>query len=208
MKGYYISPTPSSQIFICGVESSGKKSFLSLFFPEKKNLSLRTFRIREKTRKILFVVLLDGIHLQNIEEADLLSEVKKFFQRRDKISKSLLFILGKTDLIYNRRRNQNLLADLSSVYEDFLLKIKTSQRGVIPFSFLATKIHRELLVREIDEEDCDDAKSLLAKAGRHLPSDMSPRAMKTYLNNHRRLFSLLSGETLIHNFMEQWKENN
>ncbi len=208
MKGYSISPNPSSQIFVCGVESAGKKSFLSLFFSEKKNLSLRTFRIREKTRKILFVILLDGIHLQNIEEANLLDEVKKFFQRRDKISKSLLFILGKTDLIYNRRQNQNLLADLSSIYEDFLLKIKTSQRGVIPFSFLATKIHRELLAREIDEEDCDDAKSLLTKAGRHLPSDMSPRAMKTYLNNHRRLFSLLSGETLIHNFIEQWKENN
>lgn len=208
MKGYSISPTPSSQIFVCGVESAGKKSFISLFFSDKKDLLLRTFRIREKTRKLLFVVLLDGLHLQNIEEADLLGEVKKIFRRRDKISKSLLFILGKTDLIYNRRQNQNLLADLSSVYEDFLLEIKTSQRGVIPFSFLATKMHRELLVREIDEEDYDNAKSLLAKAGRHLPSDMSPQAMKTYLNNHRRLFSLLSGETLIHNFMKQWRENN
>lgn len=208
MKGYSISPTPSSQIFVCGVESAGKKSFLSFFFPEKKNMSLRTFRLREKTQKILFVVLLDGIHLQNLEEAYLLEEVKKLFQHRDKISKSLLFILGKTDLIYNRRKNKNLLAELCSIYENFLLQIKTSQNGVIPFSFLASKIHRELSAREIDEEDCDDAKSLLAKAGRHFPSDMSPKAMKSYLNNHRRLFSLLSGETLIHNFMDQWKENS
>lgn len=208
MKGYSISPTQSSQIFVCGVESAGKKSFISLFFPEKRNLSLRTFCIREKTQKILFVVLLDGIHLQNIEEANFLDEVKKFFQSRDKISKSLLFVLGKTDLIYNRRLNKNLLNELSSVYEDFLLPLNAFQKGVIPFSFLATKIYRELLAREIDAEDCDDAKSLLLKAGRHLPSDMSPEAMKAYLKDHRRLFSLLSGEALIHNFIEQWKENN
>lgn len=62
-----------------------------------------------------------------------------------------------------------------------------------------------LLNRTIDNDDCDDARLLLAKTGRHLQEDMSPEAMKGYLLSHKKAFRIISGETLIQNYIADWK---
>lgn len=196
-----------AHIYICGVDGSGKKSFASVFFADKSNYKqLSLFKLPPKVKKLLVIMVLDGVHLQNLAEEEIFFKISGLCKKYRTLEISVLFVLNKVDLIYNRRQNPVLVDEVYTSYKNFFAQIACKEIKFIAFSYLATKIFQSLLSREIDDEDCDDAKTMLAKVGKHFPKKYNPREMKKYLNSHKNVFRILSGETLIARFIERWKE--
>ena len=205
MNCYSFSTEKTSQIIVCGVDDAGKRTFISLFFPVQKNIRKTKMHIKRQAKRLLIIIILDGIHLQNVEEATLLQSIKDTFSNRKSISLSLLMILGKTDLFYNYRHDPRLIKDIFQKYKQYLDDFNCSQRVFLAFSALATKISRDLLSRDIDCDDSDDVKVLLGKIGRHLPENISPEDTKRYIFAHKNAFSVLSGEKHIQHFLQEWE---
>ena len=204
MKGYSFMCQNNSQVGIIGVKGAGKRSFLSLFFPQKNRVSLKEFCINSNTQNLLVILILDGIHLQNESEYDIITDLNTMCRSCQTVNSSILLVLNKIDLFYNKSRNPEIIREIYESYRSYLNKLHLSV-DFIPFSFLAATIFHDLLNRTIDEEDCDDARILLAKIGRHLRKDMPPETMKNYLLNHQRAFQIISGETLIKDYLNHWK---
>ena len=196
-----------TQVCVCGVDGAGKKSFVSVFFPKEATCKQQSsLKISKQTEKLLAIVILDGVHLQNMEEEDVITQISEMCKRNRGIKISILFVLNKVDLIYNRRQNPTLVNDIYTSYQQFFEKIKCHEIKFIAFSYLATKIFHELLSREIDDDDCDDANMMLAKIGKTFSKHFTPDQMKQYLISHKNVFKVFSGETLIKRFIERWKE--
>ena len=207
MNCYSIPVKTRSQVFVCGVDGAGKRSFISTFFPSCRKKRQTVLQIKNRPQKVLVVIILDSIHLQNIAEANLLQDIKDIVSAEKNIDFSVLIVLGKTDLIYNRRLVPNLIKDIYQDYKGYLDGLSCARKGFYAFSALATQRTREFLSRKLDNDDMDDVKDMLVKIGRHLPDDISPESIKQYVINHKRAFAVFSGENHIHLFLQKWKEN-
>lgn len=206
MKGLSISEK-HLQFVICGVEGAGKKSFISYFFPTDK-VQVFNGRIRTNTKKLLFVFILDGIHLQNLAEESIFTDIAEMVKKRRKeIDFSCLLILNKTDLIYSKRHAPGLLASICKEYEAKISALGFMHTYVVAFSYVATKILSRLSQNIIDQDDCDDAIYFLNKIGRRLSEGITPVQMRTYLLQHKRALCLFSGEGPVEKTLTHWRKD-
>lgn len=205
MKGYSISPNRASQIFVCGVKGAGKRSFISLFFPDRQRMTLKEVNFKTTTRNVLFILILDGIHLQNLEEEAIFNGIKDLYKSKKKINFSLLLVLGKADLIYDFQQTPNLISEVYQSYQAFLSSLTPMRIKFVAFSYLATKLAREFMLREMSDNDCVRASFLMAKLG-CVFRETDTHAIQSYLRNHRGAISAISGEKQIQRFLSQWKE--
>ncbi len=196
------------KILICGVDGAGKKSFANIFFSEKP-CKVSKIKLHTNIKKLLFVIILDGLHLENVAEAEVLEEVLNIKKKQSKdVEVSCLVILNKTDLFYNRRKTQKLIREIYEYYQKKLQKYEFKEIYFVAFSYLATKIFHSLTNRIMDKDDCDDACFFLHKIGRHIDENIKPLQMQQYLLSHKNVFSVFSGEKLIQNFLTNWRKES
>ena len=206
MKHYSYSIDNISQVIICGVDGAGKKELVSVIFPDLPMVLKTKINIRKNTKKLLFLVVLDGIHLQNIEEENILQEISIICNSIKGIKISILLVLNKIDLIYNYRKNPYLVEEINDNYNEFLKKFGFSHIWFTHFSSFAAKKLHELLSRETDQEDFDDVKNLLHKVAVHPPQNTSPSQIRQYLLDNIDTFCEYTGESVIRQYVSKWNE--
>ncbi len=192
------------QFFICGVEGSGRKSFLSVFFPCEKT-TLREFCVDPYVKRILVIVILDGLHQHNIEEEQMLINVARLYAERKDRDMSILFVLNKLDLLNEKPKSENVML-MHKSYCSFIQIFNIPSKYFYFFSANTSLFFREILHKEFDELNYLKAQQLLLRIGRNRTVSFSVKKMLRYLKMNHKIFLTISGEYPILNLITQWRK--
>ena len=189
------------QIVLTGVEGSGRDSFASYYFPAMER-SEKVIRIAAQVQKVLVVAMLDCRHLQNLAEAAMLESLAEAEKKWKTVSIRNMLVLGRVDCVCDRRQNRAWVEEVVRLYKGYLKKLHVKAATIVAHSNLAVARCAELASSQIDQDDLDDLSYLLAKSGHRLPSAVSVKNAKKYVQTHTGALQRLTGEYFVRQIIE------
>ena len=198
-----ITSSSIEQIFICGVDGSGKKSVAALLFPENQ-YCIQDISLNKNT---LVLVVLDGVHQQNLAEEQLFKRIAKLQQRFNKESLRTLLILNKTDLFANTPPVSKRIHQMFESYEIFCKQNKVHISGFIPLSTCAAKLCQIADRKVLNTFDSLNIRILLRQIGRSFPEQITDETLLQYVISHKKQLETLSGKLPLEKFIKNWRKD-
>ena len=198
-----ITQSANKQIFICGVDGAGKKSVATLLFPD----SQYCFQSINSDKNTLVIVVLDGVHQQNLAEEQLFKKIAKLQQRFNKKSLKTLLILNKTDLFANTPPVSKRIHQMFESYEIFCKQNKVYISGFIPLSTYAAKLCQIADHKVLNTFDSLNIRILLRQIGRSFPEEITDETLLQYVISHKKQLETLSGKLPLEKFIKNWRKD-
>ncbi len=193
---------------MCGVEGAGKKTFCSLFAPERK-ISVKKVSLKKKITKCLIIILFDGIRQQNIAEEKILDGVQDFMKTSPVgVEFEIWGVLTKVDAFYNKRKDPDEIKRNCSSYMELLLKRNIKPTLFIPLAQMAYYNLKYISENNNSncEEECLDLRLMLGRLGIRFANDNDFIKLKEYVKLHERLLMNLIGVGIISRHLLAWTE--
>ena len=206
MKGIVIHSSKDKQICLCGVKGAGKKTFCSLFIPDKK-VSIKNISLRKNIKKMLIIILFDGIHQQNLAEENVINEIQDFMKATSsKIKLEIWGVLTKVDAFYNKRKDSSEIMRMYLSYKKLLNKRNIILTYFIPLAQIAC--YYLLYILKADEgnseEECLNLLMMLGRIGIRFTEDNDFVKLKDYVQQHKGLLMNFTGYGIIKRHLLEW----
>ena len=200
MKGFSLIEQ-ERQIIVTGVDGAGRNLFCSYYFPQMKRKEI-VVHISRLSSKLLMIIMLDSRRLQTLAEARVLGDFVDFLKNTNGIPVKTLLVLGRIDCVCDRKQNREWVESVMREYQVYFNQNQINDFAIVAHSNLAVLRHAELQASEIDMDDIDDIRYLLAKSGHRLPGSVSVKNAKWYIATHRKALQMLSGEFFVDRFIK------